>query len=81
MRASGKALMSTVLKRSMTKSLLQCKKKKSRMPMGTQKVPDTKEYHTVQLATENKAVEKEISDHEMENDSPEFNRPNLRPSP
>ena len=49
--------------------------------MGTQKVVGTKQYHTVQLATENKAVEKEISDHEMENDSPESKRPNLRPSP
>ena len=31
-------------------------KKKSRLPMGTQKVVGTKQYHTVQLATENKAV-------------------------
>ena len=33
-------------------------KKKSRLPMGTQKVVGTKRYHTVQLATENKAVKK-----------------------
>ena len=57
------------------------KKKKSRLPMGTQKVLNTKQYHTVQLASENKAVEKEISDHEMVNDCPEFKRPNPRPSP
>ena len=49
--------------------------------MGTQKVVGTKQYHTVQLATKSKAVEKEISDHEMENDSPESKRLNLRPSP
>ena len=56
-------------------------KKKSRLPMGTQRVVGTKQYHTMQLATESKAVEEEISDHEMENDSPESERPNLRPSP
>ena len=49
--------------------------------MGTQKVVVTQHCHTVQLATENKAVEKEISDHEMEKKSPESKRPNLRPSP
>ena len=56
-------------------------KKKNRLPMGTQKVVGTKQYHTVQLAAESKAVEKGISDNEMENDSPESKRPNLRPSP
>ena len=66
--ASGKPLMSTVLKRSMTISLLQCKEKSS-LPMGTQRVVCTKQYHTMQLATESKAVEKEISDHELENES------------
>ena len=35
-------------------------KKKSRSPMGTQKVVGTKQYHTVQLATENEAVEKDF---------------------
>ena len=56
-------------------------KEKSRLPMGTKKVIDTKQCHTVQLATQNKAVREEISDHELENDSPESKRPNLRPSP
>ena len=78
--ASGKALMSTVLKRSMTMSLLHFKEK-NRLAMGTQRVVRTKQYHTMQLATESKAVEKKISDHEMENDSPESKRANLRPSP
>ena len=45
--------------------------------MGTQMVVSTKHYHTMQLATESKAVENEISDHEMENDSPEYKRPNF----
>ena len=49
--------------------------------MGTQRVVGTKHYHTMQLATESKAVEKVISDHELENDSPESERPNLQPSP
>ena len=49
--------------------------------MGTQKVVDTKQYHTVQLATENKALQKRISDHEMENNIPDTKRPDLRPSP
>ena len=35
-------------------------KKKSRLPMGTQEVVDNKQYHTVQLAAENKAVEKDF---------------------
>ena len=56
-------------------------KKKSRLAMGTQRVVGTKQYHTMHLATESKAVENEISDHEMQNDSPESRRPNLRPSP
>ena len=49
--------------------------------MGTQRVVGTKQYQTMQLATQNKAVGKETSDHEMENDSPESKRQNLRPSP
>ena len=86
--ASGKALMSTVLEQSKTISLLQCKKK-NRLPTGTQVDVGTKQYHTMQPATESKRVERErererereISDHEMENDSPESKRPNLRTSP
>ena len=56
-------------------------KKKSRLAMGTQRVVGAKKYRTMQPATESETVEREISDHEMENDSPDSKRPNLRPSP
>ena len=61
--------------------IIAVQRKKSRLPMGTQRVVRTKQYHTMQLATISKAVKKEISDHEMENDNPESKRPNLQPSP
>ena len=35
-------------------------KKKSRLASGTQRVVGTTQYHTMQLATENKAVEKDF---------------------
>ena len=49
--------------------------------MGTRRVVGIKQYHTMQLATESKAVGKKISDQQMEDDNPESKKPNLRPPP
>ena len=56
-------------------------RKKSRLPMVTQRVVGTKRNHTMQLASGGTAVEKEIPDHEIEKDSPESKRPTFRSSP
>ena len=52
-------------------------KKKNRLLMDAQRVVGTKQYHTMQLIAESKAVAKEISDQEIEKDSPESKRLNL----